>query len=109
MIVRIWSTGVDSARVGDYERFALEVSLPMFRAHSGFLGVLFARNGSRCKVITLWETPDSVAGLEGSDLYHSTVDQIVAAGFLRGDQSVEVYQTHGGELSSGIAAALTGR
>jgi heme-degrading monooxygenase HmoA len=108
VILRIWSTRIDPTRIHDYERFALDISLPMFKAHSGFLGVLFARNGSTCKVITLWEGLESVAEFESSKLYRATVDRIIAAGFLRGAQSVDVYHTQGGELGSTLDSALRG-
>jgi hypothetical protein len=41
MIVRIWRTGIDGSRAEDYERFARDRSLPMFRAQTGFRGALF--------------------------------------------------------------------
>jgi len=37
----IWSTGIDELRADQYERFALERSLPMFRRRPGCLGALF--------------------------------------------------------------------
>ena len=55
MIMRIWRTQVDVTRATEYERFATEQSLPMFRAHRGFSGLLFGRHGADCIVITLWE------------------------------------------------------
>jgi hypothetical protein len=38
MIMRIWRTQVDEARAAEYERFAAQQSLPMFRAHRGSKG-----------------------------------------------------------------------
>jgi hypothetical protein len=53
-VVRIWTTGLDNSRERDYEEFARNISLPMFRRHDGFLGVLFAGVGEQRTVITLW-------------------------------------------------------
>ena len=43
MMVRIWRTGVKPERFEEYERFAWERSLPMFREQRGFIGVVFMR------------------------------------------------------------------
>jgi len=53
VIVRIWRTGLDEMRADEYERFAREHSLPMFRRRAGFRGVLFARAEHGRVVITL--------------------------------------------------------
>ena len=47
MVARIWRTGVKPERFEEYERFARERSLPMFRAQRGFIGVLFMRQKRR--------------------------------------------------------------
>jgi heme-degrading monooxygenase HmoA len=83
VIVRIWRATIDPARAADYERFAREVSLPMFRAHGGFLGCALQRDGAECTVVTLWARPEDVAALEASTLYRETVAAIMAAGFIR--------------------------
>ena len=83
MILRIWRANIDPARAEEYERFARERSLPMFRSHRGFRGCAFLRNGSDCAVVTLWARPEDVAALEASVLYRETVAAIMATGFVR--------------------------
>jgi heme-degrading monooxygenase HmoA len=81
--VRIWKANIDPARGDEYERFARERSLPMFRSHRGFRGCAFLRSGGDCVVVTLWDGPEDVAALEASHLYRTTVAAIMAAGFVR--------------------------
>jgi heme-degrading monooxygenase HmoA len=83
MILRLWKASIDPARAGEYERFARERSLPMFRSHRGFRGCAFLRDGSDCTVVTLWAGPEDVAALEASPRYRDTVAAIMAAGFVR--------------------------
>ena len=83
MIARIWRATIDPGRAEEYERFAHETSLPMFRAHDGFEGCAFGRDGAACTVVTLWAGPEDVAALEASTLYRETVAAIMAAGFVR--------------------------
>ncbi|MFG2000621.1 antibiotic biosynthesis monooxygenase family protein [Spirillospora sp. NPDC048911] len=100
MIMRIWRTQVDQARATEYERFAAEESLPMFRAQRGFLGLLFGRHGGDCVVTTLWEDHAAADALEGSAHYQETVARITAAGFLAGESEVERFEVHGSHLPS---------
>ena len=95
MIVRIWRTKIDPTRAGEYEAFARDQSLPMFRQQSGFLGVLFVGSDGRRAVATLWEDADSIERLSGSTTYQTTVSRLVETGLLRGQQSVEVLTEHG--------------
>ena len=95
MIMRIWRTHVDEARAAEYERFAAEQSLPMFRAHHGFEGHLFGRQGADCVVITLWQDNAAADALEASPRYRDTVARINAAGFLTGRSQVDRFQLHG--------------
>ena len=99
MIVRIWRTGIDPARAAEYERFAEERSLPMFRAQPGFRGVLFttAADGGRA-VISFWEDDRAVELLDRSETYRETASALGSSGILRGEQSVEVLIAHGGAL-----------
>jgi hypothetical protein len=83
VIVRIWRATIDPARAEEYDRFARERSLPMFRAHGGFRGCAFQRDGAECTVVTLWAGPQYVAALEASTLYRETVAAIMAVGFVR--------------------------
>jgi heme-degrading monooxygenase HmoA len=95
MIMRIWRTQVDEARAAEYERFAAEESLPMFRAHRGFEGHLFGRRGGDCVVVTIWKDDAAADALEASPRYHDTVARINAAGFLVGRSRVDRFHLHG--------------
>jgi heme-degrading monooxygenase HmoA len=94
-VVRIWRTGLDESRSPEYEDFALSISLPMFRRHDGFLGVLFAGTGAERMVITLWSDRAAAAALDASADYQATVRAIEATGFLRPPQRVELLDVHG--------------
>lgn len=83
MIVRVWRAEIDPARAEEYELFAQERSLPMFRSHAGFRGCALVRVGADCTVVTLWERPEDAAALEDSDRYRETVAAIMATGFVR--------------------------
>ena len=99
MIVRIWRTGIDPARAGEYERFAEERSLPMFRAQRGFRGVLFTTAaGDRRAVISFWEDHGAVELLDRSESYRDTAAALGSTDILRGEQTVEVLEVHGGDL-----------
>jgi heme-degrading monooxygenase HmoA len=93
-IARIWHTEVDAGRADEYERFAREISLPMFKVQQGFAGVLMLRDGSRCQVITLWQSHEAVAALDLSSTYRETVERIRGQGFLGGEQRVETLDAH---------------
>lgn len=94
MLMRIWKTTVDPLRVAEYEQFAREISLPMFRQQKGFRGVMMGRDQSDCIVTTLWDDAAAIAALDTSASYKSTVAHIIAEGFLGDDQSVSVFSVH---------------
>jgi len=94
LVVRIWRTGLDESRAPEYEDFARTISLPMFRRHRGFLGVLFTGTGAERAVITLWSGQPAAAALDASADYQATVRAIEAAGFLRPRQWVELLHVH---------------
>jgi heme-degrading monooxygenase HmoA len=98
VIVRIWRTGIDPARAGEYERFAEERSLPMFRDQRGYKGVLFttAPDGGRA-VISFWQDQHAVDALDSSESYRETASALDATGILQGEQTVELLTVHGGE------------
>jgi heme-degrading monooxygenase HmoA len=83
VIVRVWRARIDPARADEYERFARERSLPMFRSQAGFRGCAFLRDGADCTVITLWEGEADVTALESSDRYREAVATIMETGFIR--------------------------
>jgi heme-degrading monooxygenase HmoA len=101
VIVRIWRTCIDPARADEYERFAAERSLPMFRAQEGYRGVLFTTAGDDTRaVVSFWEDAAALEALDRSESYRETVDALVATGLLGGEQSVELLEVHGGEPPS---------
>jgi heme-degrading monooxygenase HmoA len=109
MVARIWRTGVKPERFEEYERFARERSLPMFREQRGFIGVLFMReDADRVAVLTLWDDEQAVEELEASSLYRQTVEEILGGGLLAAEQSVEVFEVHGGQVSARKLAARLG-
>lgn len=98
MIVRIWRTGVDPARVAEYRAFAQGRSLPMFEQQDGFLGVLFTESGDDCAVVSFWRDEVAVDALARSGSYAETAAALGATGILRGEQTVEVLHVQGGRL-----------
>jgi heme-degrading monooxygenase HmoA len=103
MIARIWRTEIDETRAGEYREFACSHSLPMFRAQPGFAGVLFAAQGARRAVITLWDDLAAATALDDSASYNATVAAIEGTGFLRGDSAVEVLELEGVFLETALA------
>ena len=109
MVARIWRTGVKPERIDEYERLAHERSLPMFLEQRGFIGVLFMREEEdRAAVLTLWEDKKAVEELEASPLYRQTVEIILGSGLLAKEQSVEVFEVHGGQVLARKLAARLG-
>ncbi len=93
-IARIWRTNLAPDRTDEYEQFAREISLPMFRLQQGFSGALMLRDGANCLVITFWRGQDDIVALAKSDSYNNTVQSILARGFLLGEQTTETYGVH---------------
>lgn len=94
MIARLWTTGVDEARAAEYEAFARDISLPMFRRQPGFAGALMLRRGAESMVVTLWKDAASIAALDQSQSYADTVRAITGRRVLRGTQRVETFDVH---------------
>jgi heme-degrading monooxygenase HmoA len=103
VLARIWRAQIDESRSGDYEGFVERRSLPMFRSHQGFQGVLFLRNAGDCLVITLWDSPAAIDALEASSRYQETVAEIMATGFIRRAGTVEVFDLHAGVTSDALS------
>lgn len=100
MIVRIWQTRVVPTRTADYERFAREDSLRMFRRQEGCVGVLYLVRDGAGVTLSLWRDEDAVRALAASEDYREVVDRLERSGILAGDQSVQVYDLIGGFLSA---------
>ncbi len=95
VVTRIWRTGFDESRLDELQRFAEEVSAPMFGRLPGCLGYVYAVTGSTWVTQTFWESEKHVAEAEASSLYRDVVDRILAAGFLDGEQTTEVLAVTG--------------
>lgn len=106
MIVRIWRTEIDQARAAEYENFAQERSLPMFRGQPGFLGVLFLGTDKDRAALTIWSDLASVEALAYSSTYQETSAQLNATGLLIGQTSVEVQEVQRGFLDPQALAQL---
>jgi heme-degrading monooxygenase HmoA len=90
VIARIWRTGLDENRAAEYEVFAAERSLRMFRRQDGFRAAFFVRTATGRATITLWRDLQAAQALAASPDYLETVEAILAAGFLRPPQTVEL-------------------
>lgn len=106
-IARLWRTSIEGDRLDEYEEFARDVSLPMFREQDGFEGVIMSRSGNSCRVLTLWRDLAAVEQLEHSERCAATVKAIEAQGFLSGHQTVEISEVHLLEISRPPAGALS--
>ena len=99
MILRVWRTKIDPARLEAYRRFERERCLPMLHRQPGFLGVLFLREAEDLAVsITIWEDGGAVEALESSPSYRRTTRELAESGLLASGWSAEVLQVAGGEL-----------
>ncbi|MEV7676657.1 antibiotic biosynthesis monooxygenase [Streptomyces sp. NPDC088752] len=96
MIVRVWRATVLSTKEAEYDDFARQVSQPMFERQEGFRGVLFARDGERCIVVTLWSDLRDLDSLAASQAYRDAVERITP--LLGPDTTTEVYKGRGGTL-----------
>ena len=82
VIARIWHTRLHSDRLDEYEAFAHERSLPMFRDQDGLLGVLLLGDGVERRVLTLWRDAAAIDALEASGAYGATVAALMQTGIL---------------------------
>src|SRR5947209_20380950 len=55
VVLRIWRTGIDESRAGEYRGVARRNSVPMFSAQPGFVGGAFAVAPRQRAVEALWE------------------------------------------------------
>ena len=91
MLSRLWRTGFDPGRLDELQRFASEVSAPMFQELPGCLGYIFAVEGSSWITQTFWESRSDLNEAEASERYRSVVAEIGKTGFLRDPQTTEVF------------------
>ncbi len=104
MIVRIWKVELGAGQGQALEAFARRVSLPMFRAQPGCLGVFFSRTDAQCATLTVWDREESVAALEASERYRQVVREIESSGLLGASLGTEVFTVYGGFVADRLAA-----
>lgn len=109
MIARLWRCKVRAGHEANYERFAAEVSLPMFREQAGIVGVLLLRAPEERVALSLWQDESAVAGLSSSPSYRDTVRRLEDSGVLLGSPSLEAFEVHGGFLDGDVLIPKTGR
>jgi heme-degrading monooxygenase HmoA len=103
VIGRLWKTGLRPGCGEAYERFAREISLPMFQEQKGFLGCIMSRTAQTGLVHTFWQDQAAVDALDRSPSYRATVERILKAGILAEPQSLEVAEVHLADLA-GLAS-----
>ena len=97
MILRIWRTKIDPARLEAYRRFERERCLPMLHKQPGLLGVLFLRQAEdQAASITIWEDMGAVAALESSPSYQRTACELFEGNLLVGGNLAVMSGTHSG-------------
>jgi len=106
MLLRIWKVGIAPAKAAALEAFANTVSLPMFKAQAGCLGVFFTRTDRHCATVTIWESQQAVDAMETTTLYQDVVRQIEDSGILGSDHQTEVFSVYGGFTGAELAARL---
>lgn len=89
-LVRRWTTGIVAGGTAEYERFARETSLAMFRDAPGCLAVVMWWTHERRSVTTVWVDREHLDAFERSSRYVDTVWLIASGGFLSGQQTVIV-------------------
>lgn len=92
MLIRIWRTDFDKTREAELQRFADEVSAPMFTRLTGCVGYVYAVAGDQWITQTFWESEEAIEKAEASQLYRDVVSRIHAAGFLGDRQTTEVFE-----------------
>jgi hypothetical protein len=98
MIVRLWTTCVDTNRIAEYEENEQNRSTPMFRRQSGCLGVWFLRSGGNCFAPSIWKDLESVEKLKTSQSYLDASAFYSNSGMLLGEPALEVFEVKGGFL-----------
>lgn len=91
MITRIWKTRFDPIRLTELQEFANTISAPMLGALPGCIGQIHANDGQTWITQTFWESRDHIARAEIDPRYRDTVQAILAAGFLCGEQTTELF------------------
>ncbi len=98
MLTRLWTTEFDVDRRSELERFANEISRPMFEQMAGFLGYIYAVSDAIWLTQTFWESEADIEACEKSPVYLAVVDQLMSTGLVVGNQSTAIYQVAGSAL-----------
>lgn len=106
MIVRLWKTRVDKARIEEYEENERERSTPMFREQPGCLGALFLRSRDDCFALTFWKDMEAVERLKTSKSYQEASSFYSDSGMLMSEPSLQVFEVKEGYLDSRLAENL---
>lgn len=96
MFVRIWRTGLNAARVPEYDQFAATSSAEMFRRQDGCVAVLFTRAGHQGVVVSVWRDQDAIHALATSPTYQEVANRLLDSGLIQAPQTVEVMEMTGG-------------
>lgn len=96
MILRKWTIGFESEKIGEVENFSRDISLPLFEAQPGCLGVFFTRAGNEYTTLSLWESLESATSLESTEQYQQAVVWIQESSFLQNDFRIKMHQVYGG-------------
>lgn len=104
MLARTWRCRIVPERAAEYERFARDVSLPMFEGQPGFRGVLMARDSATCTVTTLWDDARAVERLEASPDYCGTVEAIRASRVVAEELGTRLAEVHLALMADGARA-----
>lgn len=92
MFIRLWRTDFDLARRDELQRFAEEISSPMFRQLPGCLGYIHAAADGTWITQTFWESEDYIRKAEASAAYREVVSKILATGYLGDRQTIEIFE-----------------
>ena len=99
-VARLCKATLVDGRAEEYEAFARDISLPMFRMQRGFMSVAMMRNGNDCSVLTLWRDKQSIRQLDRSESYLATVGMVMATGFLQDVGGAVLFDLHLADLRS---------
>ncbi len=89
MLVRLWSTNLRPGRLGAYQEYAHDRSLPMFQEAAGCEGVYMFGSGAIYYVLSIWRSVEDLQAFECSRAYLQTVKDLLAARILGDQQSVK--------------------
>jgi hypothetical protein len=95
VIARLWQVELISPRAYLYDRFVQQRSAVMFRQLPGCLGALFFRSANTAAALSFWASPEDIKAGTQSEIYRSTVRELLAAELVREDTQVVSLFDHG--------------